>query len=332
MNRSFIGIPVAGILALSLAGCSPATDASGEPCAPAGGASKSVRVTGDAGALDLELTSSTPVRSTGLERSTLEAGDGEALEPDASVQTTVTVFNGEDGKRISSQSARLVNASGADDWASQVLRCGAAGDRIAAVVPAPDVYGKDRVAAAGVAGLTEESSLVIVVDVREVVPGLPGTLKPKELLTAADGEVQPAVDGLPAVTRDGDGKPVIAIPEGGSAPTEATAVPLIVGSGPTVATGDRVYAHTVGVVWRNGAEFESTWGSDPKEFVTTGALPGIADAVVGQTVGSQILAVVPASAGYGGEALVQMGFEADDTMVFVLDILGVAPSEKASEK
>ncbi|MFF8817156.1 FKBP-type peptidyl-prolyl cis-trans isomerase [Leucobacter sp. NPDC015123] len=332
MNRSLIGISIAGLLTLSLAGCTPATDASGAACAPAGGASKSLRVSGEIGATDLELASSTPVRATELERSTLEAGDGKALEPDQSVQATVTVFNGEDGKRISSQSARLTNSAGASDWASQVLRCGAQGDRIAAVVPAPDVYGEGRVAAAGVSGLTEKSSLVIVVDVREVVPGLPGLLGKEDLLAAAEGEAQPAVEGMPSVIRDGDGKLTVSVPENLEAPGEAQAAPLIIGDGETIAVGDRVYAHSVGVIWRDGTEFESTWGGEPKEFVTTGVIPGLSDAVVGQTVGSQIVAVVPASAGYGSDALVQMGFEADDTMIFVIDILGAVHPENSARE
>lgn len=323
---------MAGLLTLALAGCTPATDASGEPCAPSGGASKSVRVTGDAGAMDLELTSSTPVRATSLERSTLESGDGDALNADDAVQATVTVFNGEDGERISAQSARLINTAGASDWASQTLRCGAPGDRIATVVPAPEVYGEGRVAAAGVAGLTEESALVIIVDVLDVVPGLPGTLKQADLLAAAEGEAQPAVAGLPTVERDGEGKPTVSVTDELEVPVQAQSAPLIVGSGDTVELGDRVYVHSVGVIWRSGAEFESTWGDKPKEFVTTGVVPGIADALVGQTVGSQVIAVVPAAAGYGSEALTQMGFEGDDTMIFVFDILGVAHSEGTPSK
>ena len=50
-------------------------------------------------------------------------------------------------------------------------------------------------------------------------------------------------------------------------------------------------------------------------------IPGFANAVIGQTVDSQVIAVIPPSEGYGdkGSGPVPAGA----TLVFVVDILGV---------
>ncbi len=48
---------------------------------------------------------------------------------------------------------------------------------------------------------------------------------------------------------------------------------------------------------------------------------GFQKALVGQTVGSQVMSIVPAEdGGYGAQQLASMGHEPDDVMVFVLDI------------
>ena len=53
----------------------------------------------------------------------------------------------------------------------------------------------------------------------------------------------------------------------------------------------------------------------------TGIVPGLATALKGATVGSQILAVIPPSDGYGSTATGQI--PANSTLVFVVDILGI---------
>ena len=51
------------------------------------------------------------------------------------------------------------------------------------------------------------------------------------------------------------------------------------------------------------------------------AVPGFAQALEGQTVGSQIHAVIPPELGYGAEG--SGTIPGDATLVFVIDILGI---------
>jgi peptidylprolyl isomerase len=50
-------------------------------------------------------------------------------------------------------------------------------------------------------------------------------------------------------------------------------------------------------------------------------IAGWVDGLVGQTVGSQILLVVPPSSGYGDAGAPAAGIGPTDTLVFVIDIL-----------
>ena len=52
-----------------------------------------------------------------------------------------------------------------------------------------------------------------------------------------------------------------------------------------------------------------------------GVVPGFAQALEGQTVGSQILAVIPPELGYGEAGNEGAGIKGTDTLVFVVDIL-----------
>jgi peptidylprolyl isomerase len=61
----------------------------------------------------------------------------------------------------------------------------------------------------------------------------------------------------------------------------------------------------------------------PADFpIGTGnVIPGWDSALVGQTVGSQVLLVVPPDQGYGSKGNAQAGIAGTDTLVFVVDIL-----------
>ena len=50
-------------------------------------------------------------------------------------------------------------------------------------------------------------------------------------------------------------------------------------------------------------------------------IPAWDEGLVGQTVGSQVLLVVPPDKGYGADGNPDIGVKGTDTMVFVVDIL-----------
>ena len=87
-------------------------------------------------------------------------------------------------------------------------------------------------------------------------------------------------------------------------------------------TGDQpVRVHYTGVVWDEDEAFDTTWDGEPASLTLDGVVPGFAQALEGQTVGSQVMVVVPPDQGYGDQA--QGAIPADSTLVFVIDILGL---------
>ncbi|WP_323825705.1 FKBP-type peptidyl-prolyl cis-trans isomerase, partial [Pseudomonas aeruginosa] len=66
--------------------------------------------------------------------------------------------------------------------------------------------------------------------------------------------------------------------------------------------GDQVIVQYTGALYDGGTVFDSSWTNGaPAEFATTGVVPGFRKALEGQTVGSQVLVVMPASDGYGDQ-------------------------------
>ncbi len=317
---------VAGLLTACSGGVTSSID--GVTCAPEGEISKTLEFKGDFGAEKLELKTKTPIKAKDLQASTPIKGDGEQVKEDDTIEAQLSLFNGKNGEALQSGKSSLqLSSQGLQPWALEVLSCASVGDRVAAVAPATDVLGD----AAEQMGVDAEDAIVMVFDVlsAEQAKAEPGTLEPNELLKKAEGEAQKLPEGLPKVELAEDGSPTITMPEGAAAPDKLTVETLIKGDGEEVQEGDRVYVHYRGVIWRTGEEFDSSWSrGEPIGFLTTGVIGGFSKALVGQTVGSQVMSIVPAEdGGYGAAGLQQQGHQPDDVMVFVLDILGTVHAE-----
>ena len=338
---SSVLLPAAVAGALLLTGCTggggTGKDASGEACVPAGEASKSIAVKGAVGT-DLEITSKTPVKAKEMERSVLEQGEGDVVESGQSIAVSMAMFNGADGTSLQQfpESEVPFVKDQLMPWAYEGIRCATAGEQVALVAPYADIFGEQKAEDSGVEGLTEKDSIVVVMEFGKITDGAdaagagePGTLEADKLLKKAEGKAQKAPEGFPTVKLAENGEPTITIPEGVEAPTELKIATLIEGDGEEVKAGDRVYVNYRGVIWRTGEEFDSSWSrGEPIDFTTDGVIGGFSEALVGQKVGSQVISVVPAEdGGYGAAGLEQRGFEADDVMVFVLDILGTVHAD-----
>ena len=317
---------VAGLLTACSGGVTSSID--GVTCAPEGEISKTLEFKGDFGAEKLELKTKTPIKAKDLQASTPIKGDGEQVKENDTIEAQLSLFNGKNGEALQSGKSSLqLSSQGLQPWALEVLSCASVGDRVAAVAPAADVLGDT----AEQMGVDAKDAIVMVFDVlsAEQAKAEPGTLEPNELLKKAEGKAQKLPEGLPKVELAEDGSPTITMPEGAAAPDKLTVETLIKGDGEEVQEGDRVYVHYRGVIWRTGEEFDSSWSrGEPIGFLTTGVIGGFSKALVGQTVGSQVMSIVPAEdGGYGAATLQQQGPEPDDVMVFVLDILGTVHAE-----
>ena len=139
--------------------------------------------------------------------------------------------------------------------------------------------------------------------------------------TSASGTPVTPPAGLPVVTVV-NGVPTITPPTG-DAPTSLISQVLIKGDGPVITAGQTVLMQYTGMIWATGKVFDSSWGSAPVDFpVGAGqVIPGFDEGLVGQTIGSRVLLVIPPDKGYGAEGNAQAGISGTDTLIFVVDLL-----------
>lgn len=134
------------------------------------------------------------------------------------------------------------------------------------------------------------------------------------LHTRAHGEAVTPSAGMPTVTLDPSGAPVVTVPDG--VPPEGLVVePLIRGSGAQVRAGVAVTMRYTSVAWSTGAVVETLWGAGvaPTTVPFTGLIQGWEDGLVDVRVGSQVMLIVPPDQAFG-----------TDTLVYVIDVLAVS--------
>jgi peptidylprolyl isomerase len=96
------------------------------------------------------------------------------------------------------------------------------------------------------------------------------------------------------------------VPKGtGSAPTALKAETLIAGNGPEVKNGQQATVQYVGVLFKNGKEFDTSWGKGKKpfQFMLGGGqvIPGWDQGVLGMKVGERRRLTIPAELAYGAQ-------------------------------
>lgn len=189
------------------------------------------------------------------------------------------------------------------------------GSRVLAVVPPAQGYGKSGNSQAGVSA---SDTLVFVVDmIKEFANNA----------SAAGSHVTNGGGSLPSVSAKPGAAPTITMPSGHQPPTSLVTKTLIKGSGAPVQKGQTVVTQYVGAIWRTGKVFDSSWSRNQPFGFTIGATPsqvitGWDKGLVGQTVGSRVMLIVPPADGYGKTGSSQAGIKGTDTLVFVVDILG----------
>lgn len=184
------------------------------------------------------------------------------------------------------------------------------GSRVLIAIPPEDGYGVQGVPASNI-GPTD--TLLFVVDV----------LDAGDVLKKATGTTVKPKAGLPTVKRAKSGEPTITIPSG-DPPASLVVQPLIKGKGPKVVSGRSITVHYKAVVWRGSRAYHSTWETKEPETFEIGngrVLAGLESGLVDQTVGSQVLIVIPPDDGYGAEGKPDDDIQGTDTLVFVVDIL-----------
>lgn len=310
--RPFAALSVAAVSAVLLAGCasdSPDADPTAtddaatsicDSAVPSGSVSEAISVEGEQGE-PATATFEAPLTIASAERTVLVEGDGAEIADGDLVQYGVTIYDAATGEQATAEGydpallpVQVSLGSGAD----QFFGCATIGSRLVMALPE-----------------TENSSAAVwVLDVLGTSPA------------AAWGEEQEPVDGFPTVELAEDGAPTVTLPEG-DIPTEFEKATLKEGDGATVAEGDYVLVQYHGVSYDTGEVFDQSWGGgQPFSFtVGSGVVQGFTDAVLGETVGSQIIAVLPPAVAYG-EGEINDSDLTGQTLVFVIDILAAQPA------
>lgn len=118
-------------------------------------------------------------------------------------------------------------------------------------------------------------------------------------------------------------KPKIVIPDE-LAPTGNKIIKkdIVVGTGPTVKTGDELTARYVGQAWSTDKQFDASWDRAEKEIPFTLAkgsvIDGWTEGLPGMKVGGRRLLIVPPSKGYGDQGQGQ-DIAGGETLVFIVD-------------
>lgn len=321
--RRLAAAPVALITsALLLAGCSgddPEPEATPSPTQEAPtvpkpsaddvAALEGVALEGEAGAqptvtYDLPFDVSAPVARV------VDEGSGDALEAGQELQVNYVVHSGDDGSELASTWG--LGATERLSFTDQALV-----PALVEVLTDAQVGVRLLFAAPGTEGQA-------ATETTQEIPASPATVIAMEVVDAtfprAEGEAVEPPAGLPTVELGENGEPSIEIPADAEEPSELVVQPLIRGEGAVVEAGQYVRIHYTGVLW-DGTEFDSSWGRQPLEAVIGAGqlIDGWDEGVVGQTVGSQVLLVIPPEKGYGAEG--QGTIPGDATLVFVVDIL-----------
>jgi FKBP-type peptidyl-prolyl cis-trans isomerase len=187
------------------------------------------------------------------------------------------------------------------------------GSRVLAVIPPKDAFPNGN----SQAGIGKNDTLVFVIDMisafnQDSVPGAQSTNV---------GGSLPTVTAPAASSTAG---PTITIPAKVTPPTALQVKTLIKGTGATVAKGQSLVVQYTGVNWRTTKVFDSSWARKAPYTVVIGAgqvIKGWDTGLVGQTVGSRVLLVIPPADGYGKAGAKSAGITGTDTLVFVVDIL-----------
>jgi peptidylprolyl isomerase len=306
MRRRLAAATAAALLLAGTAACGSDSD---------GGGTDGVTVTGPVGAEPtVEVEDGFEVSTTSS--STEVEGDGPELVKGGAALVNLVVVNGSTGKKAASTfdsgKPELVILDEQKFLPELVpaLTGATEGSRVVVAATVEDAVGPQG---ATQIGLDKDDDVVFVVD-----------------LVAVQRDLGPAAQnlpaGLPEVTTGDDGTVTGVDVTGLAKPSKLRVATLNVGDGPAIAKGSTIIADYYATVWGKKKPFDNTFPTDPASFqVGVGGLIEAWDlGLIGVKAGSRVMLVVPPDVGYGAKGQ-PPDIPGNATLVFVLDVLGVAP-------
>ena len=156
-------------------------------------------------------------------------------------------------------------------------------------------------------------------------PAPVATPTPSATDTPATPEPEAVTLGAATVSGALGTEPVVEITTSTKAATKLLTADIAVGDGAVVAPGATVVAHYAGYGAKTGQMFDSSWQrGEPATFPLDAVIIGWQDGLVGMKVGGRRVLVIPASQGYGDTPPDGAGILPGETLIFVVDLVGVS--------
>jgi peptidylprolyl isomerase len=319
MRRAAALVITPVLAGLALAGCSSSSSSpSAASSSSAAGSYQSVKVTGALGKAPTvtipkatgsgDLYTKTVIQGTGATFSSSQGMIGDYVAYDWSGKTSKLL-----GSSFSTGTKSLFVGSLLPGLETALVGK-KLGSRVLAVIPPKDAFGSTGNSTEGI-GATD--TLVFVIDLESTFAT--GGVTGKQ--TSNGGGALPLVTAPAAGSTAG---PVVKINTKAAVPKTLQVKTLVKGTGAKVTKGQDIAVQYNGLIWRTGKSFQSSWSTGTPFTTAIGegqVIPGWDTGLVGQTVGSRVLLVIPPADGYGSAGESTVGIKGTDTLVFVIDIL-----------
>jgi len=262
------------------------------------------------------------------ERDVIE-GIGHLAGPESTVTIQYVAFDYKTGKKLGTSSweqGKPLTFTIGKGEVMEGLELGVEGmevaDRREMVIP-PDLNTGPEVPA----GIPQNTRVIIVAEM------LRAQEKPAEE-TSSKSEEKPKEEKSSGSKKSGGGelskaeaskitKPKVTVPQG-PPPKKLVVKDLKQGSGPTAKAGDEVTVQYVGVDYKTGKEFDSSWSRNEPFAFNLGAgevIQGWDQGIEGMKVGGRRELIIPPELAYGSQEAGSI--KPNSTLVFVVDLLAV---------
>jgi len=274
----------------------PSIDAAADAAAMA-----KVRLTAEPGKAPV-LDFPPPISVTWPVARVIQQGAGDVIDMNSALVANVVTINGSDGNEEGSTY----------DGSPQILMTDEANmpTALLEVIVGAQVGARILLAAP----VTDDKTMLWAFEVESVL----------DLPVQAEGtEVEPE-PGLPPVgyadSATTDARMPMIMPSEGLPPDELVIYPLIIGDGQRVTAESSLVVQVTGSLW-DGTQFQNSWEDGAGlPIVLSGTIRGWREGLLGQTIGSRVMLVVPPEAAWGNEGRGDL-IPAGSTLVYVIDIL-----------
>lgn len=249
-----------------------------------------------------------PITIAKTQSKVLKKGSGETVSASSWVRINYVGVNGRTGKVFDSSFTRgapaTFNLKQVVPGFGKGLTGKHVGDRVLIMMPGSDGY--DSQGGSAQAGILKGDSLVFVVDIVG-----------SSIDTPSGTTVTPAAN-LPTV-KMAQGVPNVVIGKA-TKPNKLVVQPLIKGKGAKVTDKDVIVAKYRTYSWSDGKLREDSYNGEGVTGSVSSLLPGWRKGLVGQTVGSRVMLIVPPADAYP-EGNSSIGVKKGETLVYVIDIV-----------